>query len=77
MQALTGQYLSPGTALTHLEELFGGGGGGGGQAARRRGVTVVLIDEMDLLMTRNQQVRCPQQAPACRECLTQIKAWPL
>ena len=55
VQALTGQYLSPGTALTHLEELFGGGGGGG-QMARRRGVTVVLIDEMDLLMTRNQQV---------------------
>ena len=53
VQALTGQYLSPGTALTHLEELFGGGGG---QAVRRRGVTVVLLDEMDLLMTRNQQV---------------------
>jgi len=46
-------HLSPGVALSHLEELFNGQEG----AVRKRGVTVVLVDEVDLLVTRNQQVR--------------------
>ena len=48
-------HLSPGVALSHLEELFSGQQGAG----RRAGVTVVLVDEVDLLVTRNQQASFP------------------
>lgn len=49
-EALTGRHFSPGIALAHLEELFTGA-----RACRRRTTTVLLVDEMDLLVTRNQQ----------------------
>ena len=53
MKALTGRHLSPGIALNHLEELFNGQS----NVHRKRGVTVFLVDEVDLLVTRNQQVK--------------------
>jgi len=58
-QALTGARASPPAALAALEAMFGGGGAagsarGGGAAPR---VTVLLVDEMDLLVTRKQSVR--------------------
>lgn len=57
-QALTGIHVSPGLALSHLEELFSGHVG----IRRRRGVTVMLVDEVDLLVTRNQQVNTSSES---------------
>lgn len=54
-QALTGKHASPATAAEQLEALFSGGVCG---AAPKR-VTVVLVDEMDLLITKKQQARIP------------------
>ncbi|KAK9805893.1 hypothetical protein WJX73_002145 [Symbiochloris irregularis] len=58
-EALTGERAGTRTALNALEEMFRGSG----QQQQRRGpagqpapVTVVLLDEMDLLVTRNQTV---------------------
>ncbi|CAL8469764.1 g9306 [Coccomyxa elongata] len=51
-RALTGKHASPATAAEQLEALFSGGVCG---AAPKR-VTVVLVDEMDLLITKKQQV---------------------
>ncbi len=56
MQALTGRHVSPASAAQLLEEMFGSGrrgSGGGGGGAR---MTVVLVDEMDVLITRQQKV---------------------
>ena len=49
--------MSPKTALSKLEEMLGAG------SAQRGGKrhTVVLVDEMDLLITKNQQVRGPAE----------------
>jgi Cdc6-like AAA superfamily ATPase len=63
MQALTGEHLSPGVALTHLEELFNSQEGSN---RKKGGVTVVLVDEVDLLVTRNQQVRPSAAGPLLR-----------
>jgi len=66
-QALTGARASPPAALAALEAMFGGGGaaggarGGGGAGPR---VTVLLVDEMDLLVTRKQSVRARAAALA-------------
>ena len=51
MQALTGKHASPAAAAEHLEKLFSEGGNGDS-----RRVTVLLVDEMDLLITKKQQV---------------------
>ena len=68
MQALTGERAGTRTALNALEEMFRGTGqqqrrGNAGQAAP---MTVVLLDEMDLLVTRNQTVRL---GPLLARCL--------
>ena len=52
MQALTGKHASPAAAAEHLEKLFSEGGNGDS-----RRVTVLLVDEMDLLITKKQQVQ--------------------
>lgn len=52
-QALTGKHASPATAAEQLEALFSGGVRGAGP----KRVTVVLVDEMDLLITKKQQAR--------------------
>lgn len=54
-EAMTGEHLGPKSAVNALEELFlEGGSASGGRA--RGGVTLVLVDEMDLLLTRKQKV---------------------
>lgn len=55
MQALTGQHCSPGVALLHLDKMFNGSE----RRVQRKGTTVVLLDEMDMLVTRSQQVEIP------------------
>ena len=50
-QALTGKHASPAAAAEHLEKLFSEGAKHEG-----RRVTVLLVDEMDLLITKKQQV---------------------
>ena len=50
-QALTGKHASPAAAAEHLEKTFSEGAK---QEGRR--VTVLLVDEMDLLITKKQQV---------------------
>ena len=50
-QALTGDRAGPATAAAALEELFAGRG----KAAPRR-PTIVLVDEMDVLVNRSQSV---------------------
>ena len=55
LQALTGHHVGPTTAAAALEELFSSGGGGGRGGTSKR-VTVLLVDEMDLLVTKKQTV---------------------
>lgn len=55
MQALTGNQVGHTTAAAALEELFSSGGGGGRAGTSKR-VTVLLVDEMDLLVTKKQTV---------------------
>ena len=55
MQALTGNHVGPATAAASLEEMFSSGGGGGRAGTSKR-VTVLLVDEMDLLVTKKQTV---------------------
>jgi len=52
LQALTGKHASPAAAAEHLEKIFSEGG-----KAESKRVTVLLVDEMDLLITKKQQVR--------------------
>lgn len=52
-QALTGHHLGPPRSLAALEEIFSVRG----RAENASRVTVVLLDEMDLLLTKNQAVR--------------------
>ena len=52
--------MSPATAATSLEEMFSSGGGGGRGGTSKR-VTVLLVDEMDLLVTKKQSVCLLQQ----------------
>lgn len=58
MQALTGNQVGATTAAAALEELFSGNGGGGRAGTSKR-VTVLLVDEMDLLVTKKQTVITP------------------
>lgn len=51
MQALTGDRAGPQRAAQALEEMFSSGGGGG-RGGRRP--TIVLVDEMDLLVNKTQ-----------------------
>ncbi|KAA6424992.1 MAG: origin recognition complex subunit 1-like [Trebouxia sp. A1-2] len=51
-EALTGNHVGPTTAAASLEEMFSSGGRGG--TSKR--VTVLLVDEMDLLVTKKQTV---------------------
>lgn len=51
VQALTCNHVGPTTAAACLEEMFSGGGRG---TSKR--VTVLLVDEMDLLVTKKQTV---------------------
>ena len=51
-QALTGHHVGPTTAATSLEEMFSSGG----RAGTSKRVTVLLVDEMDLLVTKKQTV---------------------
>ena len=55
-QALTGKHASPATAAEQLEAMYSGGAHGSSAPKR---VTVVLVDEMDLLITKKQQARLP------------------
>jgi origin recognition complex subunit 1 len=59
-EALTGDRLGPAAAAQALEAMFGGGAGAGASGTRRppgpRRPTVVLVDEMDLLINRGQTV---------------------
>ena len=55
-QALTGKHASPATAAEQLEAMFSGGVCG---ASAPKRVTVVLVDEMDLLITKKQQASNP------------------
>ncbi len=55
LQALTGNHVGPTTAAASLEEMFSSGGGGGRGGTSKR-VTVLLVDEMDLLVTKKQTV---------------------
>ena len=55
VQALTGNHVGPTTAAALLEEMFSSGGGGGRAGTSKR-VTVLLVDEMDLLVTKKQTV---------------------
>ena len=53
---MTGRHLGRKSAVAALEELLlGGGAPRDGRV--REGITLVLIDEMDLLLTRKQKVR--------------------
>lgn len=59
---MTGNHVSPANAEQLLDDMFTGGG------SQRRGAapTVLLVDEMDLLLTKNQRVRekrCPSPKP--------------
>jgi hypothetical protein len=58
-QALTGKHASPATAAEQLEAMYSGGAHGSSAPKR---VTVVLVDEMDLLITKKQQARLPVSA---------------
>ena len=51
VQALTGQHLSPAVALGRLEDMFDGNA-----PKRQQPMTIILADEIDMLVTRNQQV---------------------
>lgn len=53
-EALTGEYLGPKTALEQLQQRFSTEPRGKAGLARRP--LVVLVDELDLLVTRNQSV---------------------
>jgi origin recognition complex subunit 1 len=58
-EALTGERLGPANAAAALEEMFAADGGGaarGRARARSRRPTIVLLDEMDLLVNRTQTV---------------------
>ena len=55
LQAMTGNHVGPTTAAASLEEMFSSGGGGGRGGTSKR-VTVLLVDEMDLLVTKKQTV---------------------
>ena len=56
---MTGRHLGPKSAVAALEELFlGDGASRDGRV--REGITLVLIDELDLLLTRKQKVRRPE-----------------
>lgn len=52
VQALTGNHVGPTTAAALLEEMFSSGG----RAGTSKRVTVLLVDEMDLLVTKKQTV---------------------
>lgn len=54
---MTGSLQGPATAAASLEELFSSGAGGGRAGTGKR-VTVLLVDEMDLLVTKKQTVSC-------------------
>lgn len=58
MQALTGERVSTKAALLALEALFRSNAAGKHRTQTSQPMTVVLVDEMDLLVTRNQSV-CP------------------
>jgi hypothetical protein len=51
LQALTGKHASPAAAAEHLEKMFS-------EEVKHESsrVTVLLVDEMDLLITKKQQV---------------------
>ena len=51
-QGLVGERRSPGASLKALEARFAGQG-----QRRAERMTIVLVDEIDLLVTRNQSVR--------------------
>jgi hypothetical protein len=53
VQALTGDRAGPAAAATALEAMFGSGSGGGTKKGGRL-PTVVLVDEMDLLVNKSQ-----------------------
>ena len=51
--------MGPRTAADALEQMFGGGGHGKRAHAAPRRPTVVLVDEMDLLINKAQVGRQP------------------
>lgn len=56
-ERLSGQRQGPARALAALEELFSAGSASGGRAAAsKRGMTLLVVDEIDVLMTRDQAV---------------------
>ena len=65
MQALTGKHASPAAAAKHLEQMFSED-----SKAESKRVTVLLVDEMDLLITKKQQVPAPLIAFAAKSSAT-------
>ena len=63
LQALTCNQVGPATAAAALEEMFSSGGSGGKAGSSKR-ITVVLVDEMDLLVTKRQTVLSLAPAPS-------------
>ncbi|GLC48351.1 hypothetical protein PLESTB_000086700 [Pleodorina starrii] len=53
-ERMSGQRWGPARALKALEEYFSGGGGGGGGSGRH--VTLLIVDEIDVLITKDQAV---------------------
>ncbi len=62
---MTGEHLGPKSAFAALEELFLGGGRSGNS---NDGVALVLIDEMDLLLTRKHVLHTCMPAPLASQC---------
>jgi origin recognition complex subunit 1 len=54
-EKLAGQRLGPGRALAALEAMFGVGSSS--SSTSRRGMTLLVVDEIDVLITRDQSVR--------------------
>ena len=55
LQALTGDRIGTAAAAAALEELFSSPG----KRGRSHKLTVLLVDEMDLLVTKRQSVSIP------------------
>ncbi len=61
VQALTGDRVGPQTAFQLLDDMMRSGGGG--KKAVQRRPTIVLVDEMDLLINRTQARHYASAAP--------------
>ena len=61
--------MGPTTAAAALEEMFSSSAGGGRAGTSKR-VTILLVDEMDLLVTKKQTVsHC-----SCSACMVEFQS---